>query len=112
MQLTRAGVSYNLHKSPHLLEMDYEETKVIFHFSSATYRIKFLSRSGENRRAINTSLSNRFGFNVKADLLADLKLYSTIEKRGFLISVNGEFAECQNNIILDGQKPTIRSFQD
>lgn len=108
MQLTRAGVSYNLHKSPHLLEMDYQEAKVIFHFSSQTYRIKFLSRLGENRESINTSLSNRFGFNVKADILADLKLYSTIEKRGFLISINGEFAECQNDIILDGMIMTLQ----
>lgn len=109
MQLTRAGVSYNLHKSPHLLEMDYEGTKVVFHFSSQTYRIKFNSRCGENRGAINHSLSKRFGFDVKADVLADLKLYATIEKRGFLISIDGVFAECQNNITLDGLKPIIKS---
>ena len=76
MQLTRAGVSYNLHKSPHLLEMDYGETKVIFHFSSQTYMVKFNSRCGENRESINNSLTKRFGFNVKADILADLKLYA------------------------------------
>lgn len=112
MQLTRAGVSYNLHKSPHLLDMEYEDTRVIYHFSSDTYRIKFLSRCGENREAINQSLSKRFGFNIKVDLLADLKLYATIEKRGFLISIDGEFAECQNDIILDGQRVTTRNFQD
>lgn len=109
MQLTRAGVSYNLYKSPHLLEMEYEGVKVVYHFSSQTYRIKFLSRCGEHRRSINHSLTNRFGFDVKADVLADLKLYATIEKRGFLISINGEFAECQNNIKLDGLKMIHKS---
>lgn len=108
--LTRAGVSYNLHKSPHLLEMDYEGgTKVIYHFSSATYRIKFLSRCGENRRAINSSLSKRFNFDIKSDMLADLRLYTSIEKRGFLISIDGEFAECQNSIKLNGMKISFKN---
>ena len=106
MSLTRAGVSYNLHKSPYTLEMDYEGTKIIYHFSSETYRVKFNSRCGENRGIINDSLSKRFGFNIKANILADLKLYATIEKRGFLISINGEYTECQNNIILDGMTTT------
>jgi hypothetical protein len=109
MQLTRAGVSYNLYKSPHLLEMEYEGVKVVYHFSSQSYRVKFLSRCGENRESINQSLSKRFGFNVEAEALADLKLYATIEKRGFLISINGDYIECQNDIILDGLKMIQKS---
>lgn len=107
--LTRANIAYNLHNSPHLLEKDYKGVKVIYHFSSELYRAKFLSRVNENRDTINKSLYNRFGYNLELDILADFKLYSTIEKRGFLISINGVYAECQNHIILDGLMPIIRS---
>ena len=108
--LTRANIAYNLYKSPHLLEKDYNGTKVVYHFSSELYRSKFLTKVNNNRETISKSLYNRFGFNIDVDILADFKLYTTIEKRGFLLSVNGVYAECQNNITLDGQKPIIKSF--
>lgn len=106
--LTRAKIAYNLHKTPYKLELEYEGQKVTFHFSSELYRIKFNSRCGEHRRMICDSLSKRFGFTVKSDLIADLRLYSNIEKRGYLISIDGEYIECQNDIILDGMTMTFR----
>lgn len=102
--LTRAKIAYNLHISPHILEMDYAGQKVIYHFSSELYKVKFLSKCTEHRESIKDSLSKRFGCIVKVDILADLRLYSTIEKRGFLITVDGDEYECQNDIILDGMK--------
>jgi len=106
--LTRAKIAYNLHKTPYKLELEYEGQKVTYHFSSELYRIKFNSRCGEHRRMITESLSKRFGFTVKSDLIADLRLYATIEKRGYLISIDGEYTECQNDIILDGMTMTLR----
>lgn len=106
--LTRANIAYNLRTSPHTLEMEYGVQKVIYHFSSSLYRVKFLSRYGEHRRTIENSLSNRFGFTIDSELIADLRLYSSIEKRGYLISINGEYVECQENIILDGMKMTLK----
>ena len=63
----------------------------------------------EHREEINQSLSKRFGCNFKSDIIADLRLYKTIEKRGYLISVDGDKIECQENITLDGLKMIARS---
>lgn len=100
--LTRSNIAYDLNISPHIEEIEYPEYKIKYVFSSQLYRIKFLSKIGENRRMINHSLSNRFGFNIDVELLSDLKLYTSIEKRGFLIFKDGEKIECRENITLDG----------
>lgn len=107
--LSRNNIAYNLHTSPHSVEVVYGTQTVIYHFSSELYTYKFRDRMNENRTEISKSLSNRFGVNVQADVLADLRLYKAIEKRGYLISVNGEQFECQNNITLDGLKLITRS---
>lgn len=100
--LTRSNVAYDLNISPHFEEIEYNDFTIKYVFSSNLYRIKFLSKLGENRGMINRSLSNRFSFNIKADLIGDLKLYTTIEKRGFLIFKDGVKIECRENITLDG----------
>ena len=69
------------------------------------YKLKFISKQKDNREKINLSLTNRFGFEIKNNLLCDLKLYSQIEKRGFLIfNAEGEMFECLKSITLDGQR--------
>ena len=107
--LTRAKVCYNLIKTPYTYKVDYEGQTITYHFSSELYKDKFISRIKENRINITYSLSNRFGFHVNSDIIADLRLYSSIEKRGYLISVDGEHIECQNDIILDGLKLITKS---
>lgn len=107
--LTRANVCYNLYNTPHKLTVEYGEQTITYHFSSELYKIKFIGRQGENRLNIDHSLSNRFGILINTALLADLKLYSSIEKRGYLISIDGEHIECQNDIILDGLKLITKS---
>lgn len=107
--LTRAKIAYNLHKTPYILERDYDGQTIKYHFSSELYMEKFKSRTEDNRYNIDFSLLNRFGFAINSALIADLRLYSSIEKRGYLISVNGEYVECQNNITLDGLKMTLRN---
>ena len=110
--LTRSNIAYNLHASPHIVEVEYGEGKTItYHFSSALYTSKFRDRLQVHREIVSESLSNRFGFRIEADLIADLKLYNTIEKRGYLISIDGEYIECQNDITLDGMMLTSKSFQ-
>ena len=88
--LSRNNIAYNLYKSPHLLRVNYEGQEVIYHFSSELYRTKFEARQVVNRHKIEESLYNRFGFTIIPNAIADIRLYSSIEKRGFLISVNGE----------------------
>lgn len=102
--LSRNNICYNLEKSPYKLNIDYGEQVVTYHFSSELYKTKFEERREDNHRIIEESLSKRFGFKIKSELIADIRLYSSIEKRGFLISVNGEHKQWLSNITLDGLK--------
>ena len=103
-QLTRANIAYNLNVSPFKISMQYDSFNMDYVFSSELYKRKFIERQKENREKINQSLSNRFGFAVDVPILADLKLYTTIEKRGFLIFKDGEKIECLEYLTLDGMK--------
>lgn len=104
--LSRYGVTYDLETSPFECEIFYSEISYLkFKFSSQLYLNKFKEKIEENRNNINDSLSNRFGFTIKNDVLADIKLYSRIEKRGFFIKGKEEY-KCLNNIILDGMNLT------
>lgn len=108
--LTRANIAYNLHISPHQHEVVYMDgQKVNYFFSSEMYKNKFIERLQGNRETINVSLSKRFNVTFQCDIVADLRLYSTIEKRGFLVMVDGDEYVCQRNIILNGTKVMPRS---
>ena len=101
--LTKSKIAYDLKISPHKVVMDYGSgEKLEFIFSSELYKNKFLERYEGHREQINNSLSNRFGIKIIIDDLADLRLYSTIEKRGFLIYKGLVTFECLNDIVLDG----------
>ena len=84
--------------------MSYGETPVEFVFSSELYKTKFLEKAEAHREQISYSLSNRFGVSVSFPLLADVKLYSTIEKRGFLIIKDGKEYQWQNDLKLGGER--------
>jgi len=104
-KLTRSNVAYDLSISPHMLEVPYDHGEtLVYVFSSKLYKDKFYNALFENREKINESLSNRFGFRISSDLLCDLKLYISIEKRGFLILKDKEKMVCQEDIILDGNR--------
>ena len=107
--ITRSNIAHDLNISPHYQTVQYADSSIKYIFSSELYRNNFEKRLQENRESISRSLSNRFGFNIKADKLADLKLYTSIEKRGFLILIDGVKAECLSSITLDGQTMTMRS---
>lgn len=102
MSLTRANIAYDLTVSPHETNITYQDDVITYVFSSDLYRKKFTEKLHENRTNINNSLSKRFGFAIRNDKLCDLKLYCTIEKRGFLLYLNQRRVECLSNIILDG----------
>lgn len=108
-KLTRANICYNLPDSPYSHIIVYENDDVIeYVFSSELYKDKFIKNLSINRTNINNSLTNRFGFEIKVDKLADIKLYASIEKRGFLIRAEKDI-ECLENITLNGQKLIIRN---
>ena len=110
--LSRNGVAYNLENTPYIYKVGYGEEVYEYKFSSKLYLDKFMSKSFDYRKQVNESLTKRFGFAIENNLLADIKLYSTIEKRGFLIANQDRRFHCLNNIVLDGQNQTIKSLQD
>ena len=85
VKLTRNGIAYDLTKTPHTLEIIYNEnnTKVEYCFSSQLCMNKFNDKLIQHRTRIKESLSNRFGLQVENNLLSDLVLYSKCESRGF-----------------------------
>lgn len=102
-KLTRNGVCYDLLKSPFKVEIEYQNKKVLtFKFSSQTNIDRFNKRLEQNRKYINNSLSKRFKFEIVNNLIADIKLYSSIESKGFLLISNGVLIECLENLRLNG----------
>jgi hypothetical protein len=110
--LTRNGVAYDLDKTPYVYKIGYGDNVYEFKFSSKLYLEKFMQKSFEHRKQVNESLTKRFGFVIESNLLADIKLYATIEKRGFLIANHDRRFHCLNNIRLDGQNLTIKNLQE
>lgn len=113
MQLTRRGVCYNLYKTPYELIIDYQnKTSITYKFSSQTNLEKFHERLQNNREKINESLSKRFKFPIKQDIICDLKLYQMVETRGFLICNNGDYIECLDHIQLDGVEVMKKNLEE
>lgn len=106
-KLTRCNIAYDFNISPYKLTVEYDTDEITFVFSSELYRNKFIAGLGDNRNKINRSLSNRFGFQIVNDVLCDLKLYITIEKRGFLLYKGEQKIECLNNLTLNGNHLTM-----
>lgn len=111
-QLTRSKIAYDLSISPHRLSVSYGESSLEYVFSSDLYRRKFLEKQEVHREQISNSLTKRYGLTVKNPILSDLKLYSTIEKRGFLLVKNGVEIECLESLTLDGENLTLTSSDD
>lgn len=108
--LTRRGVARDLRTSPYFETVSYTDGSFVeFVFSSELYRRAFNMRRAANRERINASLSGRFGWQIENNKLADIKLYSTIEKRGFLLRDGRSEINCLSKVKLDGQKMTCAS---
>ena len=108
-KLTRGGVTYDLGVSPFTHTETYKNGyDLTFMFSSEFNKDRFLERMKENREKINSSLTKRFNMNIEFSVLADVKLYSTVEKRGFHIKSN-ESITCLNTIELSGETLIVKS---
>lgn len=106
-KLTRSNVAYDLNISPHKYRIDYGNgNEVTFVFSSNLYLQKFNEGKNAHREKINGALSKRYGFRIQNNMLCDLKFYTLIEKRGFLIYKGPVKFECLNDIKLDGAMMT------
>lgn len=101
--VTRSKVYHNgLDESIHRLEIEYKDELLVFVFSSEYYMNIYKRKLEDNRKKINESLSKRFGFKIENNKIADIKLYSATEKRGFLIIGKDDF-KCLNTIELIGE---------
>lgn len=107
--ITRNGVCYDLKNTPYVLEIEYGGAPVKYSFSSELYRGKFQERIKSNREKINSSLTNRFGMPIEFNMLADVNLYATVEKRGFCVRVNDEVMTCLEKMRLGGENLTTRN---
>jgi len=98
--MTRNGIEYNLAITPYRFTSNYGFT---FCFSSQNHLSKFIEMKREHRTKINVSLTNRFGFGIRLNEIADIVLYKKIENRGFLIQLaGGNEITCLDNITLSG----------
>lgn len=104
-KLTRGGVCYDLNDTPFIAKIN----DTSYHFSSNYNLEKFLRLREEHQEKIQISLSKRFGIVVKQNLLADIVLYKSIEKRGFLIEADGIKFTCPNTITLSGERLIVKN---
>lgn len=107
--LSRNGIANDLTISPYKQEVVYNGLdSLTFVFSSKLYKKKFNERLEDHRIKFNDMLSKRIGFEVENNKLCDIKLYSMIEKRGFLIQDKERYT-CLSTIKLDGINLTQRN---
>lgn len=102
--LTRGGkIAYDFNCSPYKVYVDGLQ----FVFSSENHVKKFKERLDKSRDKISVSLSNRFNIFIQCNGIADIVLYTEIEKRGFLIiTAEGEKITCLNRVQFVGGKLT------
>jgi hypothetical protein len=103
MGKTRNGIYYNLCESEYKLTINH----ITYYFSSSLYRKKFIERYLEERDILSYTQSRRFKATLNLSVLADLKTYSNIEKRGFLVEIEGVYYKCLDNINLQLEQRTL-----
>lgn len=103
--MTKAGIEYDLSKTPYREDIKYGFKTISFYFSSDNAKEKFLEELLENRRYLNDSLSNRFKMKfILSDEFCDVQLYKKLERRGFLITIEGVSVRWPGKLVFNGQK--------
>lgn len=82
--LTRNGVCYDLPNSPYT----FEWRGIVWFFSSNAHRSKFIHGVRDRELWLDDSLSRRFRCTIHLPIVADVQLYTQIEKRGFYAQTN------------------------
>ena len=93
MPPTRRGIYHNLKES----EYTVSNSEIVFFFSSQVYKEKFLREYRENRETFrNRLIKTGKDIPINLDIIADITLYETVEKRGFRACVGGVDTSCEN----------------
>lgn len=92
--VTKNGIYHDLNETIYF----YRLLNYKFYFSSKVYRDKFIARYPNFIKEESYKFKERFGFNLKNYDLFLFRLYSIIEKRGFLVE---EYSEEEKIITYD-----------
>lgn len=103
MGKTRSGIYYILEESEYTLTVN----NITYYFSSNLYLTKFIERYLDERDILNYAQSRRFKTELDLSVLADLKTYASIEKRGFYVEVKGVAYKCLKDISLQLETRTL-----
>lgn len=104
--MTKAGIEYDLTRTPYSIEEEYtgKNKKAIFFFSSESGMERFKEMYKENRTYLMNSLSNRFKMRViLPPLFCDIQLYKKQERRGFRMIIDGREVLWPGKLVLDGK---------
>lgn len=86
MPVTKRGIYHNLKESKYVASND----EVTFFFSSELYLNKFVDEYEQNRIIFLSKISKIVVDSyLTMEILADITFYCNIEKRGFLVWLNG-----------------------
>lgn len=96
MNLTQAGVCYDLKNSPYSVE----KMGLKFMFSTPLNRRKFIEQTDAKIKSVDNSLYRRFKFYIDARYIALIQLYMNIEHRGFAIYQDDELIASPDSIII------------
>lgn len=112
-KLTKNGIAHNLNFSPYIYRIEYNDYYLDYVFSSELNLTKFIKRYIDYRIRCNEGLIHqyRIHFLLDLDILWDLKIYESIEKRGFKVVKNDEVDICKDFLKLGGLKLTIQDLE-
>lgn len=104
MYMSKRGICYTLSESPYFVQ--YFDVKLFF--SSKAYIEKFNETFEAICERLQYEMLRRFGMVCDMSLIALLKAYKQVEKRGFYITVGGEPVTCQDQLLLCGTKLHVK----
>jgi hypothetical protein len=103
--VTRYGVCYDLNVSPYKFRVG----NITYVFSSELYKSNFKEKFQTHREEMNNKLTKRYDIPVIINTLCDIVLYKKVEKRGFLLLVDGVGKVCKGSLILNGEIMTFKN---
>lgn len=91
MPPTKRGIYHNLKESKYVVS----NTEIMLFFSGQLYLNNFIKKVEENR--VRYRRQFEAGSHLNSDTLADIILYTEIEKRGFRVVLRGLEITCQES---------------
>lgn len=83
--MTRRGVYYDLKESPYVFPIFENNHNALFVFSSKNNLERFSNRQEDYLSLETNKLKSFYKTNFQGDIFLLIRLYKSIEKRGFLI---------------------------